>query len=479
VTKSDELASLDATAQAERVRRKEMTALELVDAAIERIEQLNPKLNAVIAKAYDQARAQAREALPDAPFAGVPYLLKDLLASWEGVPMVSGCSFMRDFAPDHDSELVRRLKRAGFILLGKTNVPELGQLPTTEPRLFGPTLNPWDTSKSPGGSSGGSGAAVASGMVPAAHGNDGGGSIRIPASCCGLFGLKPTRARNPLGPDFGDIMSGLVVEHALTRSVRDSAVILDGTSGPDKGDPYCAPDPARPFIEEVGADPGRLRIAFCTTTAKGIQAHPDCIAAVEDAAGLCEDLGHDVVEQAPPLNPKLMGRPLFIVSSAGCAATMEGMAQLTGRSLTREAFEPLTWALYETGCKQTAWSYLLAQDSLNQLARSLAPFFDDFDVWLTPTLGEPPLPLGSFDSPPEEPLQGLFRCGTFIPFTAICNVTGQPAMSVPLYWNEEGLPIGTQFIGRFGDEATLFRLAAQLEEARPWAGRRPPVWAGA
>ena len=475
---SDALASLDATAQAERIRRKEITALELVDAAIERIERLNPKVNAVIATAYDQARAQARGVLPDAPFAGVPYLLKDLIASWGGVPMASGTSFMRGFVPDHDSELVRRLKRAGFIILGKTNVPELGQLPTTEPRLFGPTLNPWDTGRTAGGSSGGSAAAVASGMVPAAHGNDGGGSIRMPASCCGLFGLKPTRARTPLGPDFGDIMSGLVVEHAITRSVRDSAAILDATSGPDTGDPYSAPQPARPFLEEVGADPGRLRIAYCGTTAKGLQAHPDCVAAVEDTAKLCADLGHDVVEKAPALNPKLIGRPLFIVSSTGCAATMEGLAQLTGRTLTQDQFEPITWALYETGCKQTAWSYLLAQNSLNQVARGLARFFDDFDAWLTPTLGEPPVPLGTFESPPDDPLQGLFRCGTFMPFTAICNVTGQPAMSVPLFWNEEGLPIGSQFISRFGDEATLFRLAAQLEEARPWAHRRPPVWAG-
>ena len=474
----DALASLDATAQAERIRRKEITALELVDAAIARIERINPKINAVIATAYDQARAQARGVLPDAPFAGVPYLLKDLITSWSGVPMASGTSFMRGFVPDHDSELVRRLKQAGFIILGKTNVPELGQLPTTEPRMFGPTLNPWDTGRTAGGSSGGSAAAVACGMVPAAHGNDGGGSIRMPASCCGLFGLKPTRARTPMGPDFGDIMSGLVVEHAITRSVRDSAAILDATSGPDKGDPYSAPQPARPFLEEVGADPGRLRIAYCTTTAKGLQAHPDCVAAVEDAAKLCADLGHDVVEKAPALNPKLIGRPLFIVSSAGCAATMEGMAQLTGRTLTQDQFEPITWALYETGCKQTAWSYLLAQNSLNQVARGLARFFDDFDVWLTPTLGEPPVPLGTFESPPDDPLQGLFRCGPFMPFTAICNVTGQPAMSVPLFWNEEGLPIGTQFISRFGDEATLFRLAAQLEEAKPWAGRRPPVWAG-
>jgi amidase len=275
MTKTGEFAFLDATDQAKLVRKKEVQAIELVEAAIERIERLNPTLNAVVTTMYDQARKAATGDLPEGPFTGVPFLLKDLLAQYNGVRMTMGSKLFRDFVADHDSELVKRLKRAGVIILGKTNTPEFGILPTTEPLLFGPTHNPWDTARTTGGSSGGSAAAVAAGMVPMAHGNDGGGSIRIPASCCGVFGLKPTRARNPLGPDFGDLMSGLVAEHVLTRSVRDSAALLDATSGPDLGDPYWAPPPARPFLEEVGVDPGRLRIAFTTETVTAVQVHAD------------------------------------------------------------------------------------------------------------------------------------------------------------------------------------------------------------
>ncbi|HXU09656.1 MAG TPA: amidase, partial [Blastocatellia bacterium] len=291
---SNETAWMDATAQADLISRKEVTPTELVEAAIERIERVNPQINAVITPMFDEARATANSPIPDGPFTGVPFLLKDLLASYEGVRMSSGSAFLADFIAPHDSELVSRYKRAGLIVLGKTNTPEYGILPTTEPKLFGASRNPWDITRATGGSSGGSAAAVASGMVPFAHGNDGGGSIRIPASCCGLFGLKPTRARNPLGPDFGDMFSGLVAEHALTRSVRDSAALLDATSGPDVGDPYWAPPPARPFIKEVGADAGRLRIAFATSAAQGTTIHPDCVRAVNDAASLLSDLGHEV-----------------------------------------------------------------------------------------------------------------------------------------------------------------------------------------
>ncbi len=475
MAKSDELALLDATAQADLVRRKEVKPIELVDAAIERIERLNPLINAVVTPMYEQARAAATGELPEGPFAGVPFLLKDLLASYGGVRMTSGSAFLRDHVPDHDSELVARVKRAGLVTLGKTNTPEFGILPTTEPHLFGPTRNPWDTSRTAGGSSGGSAAAVAAGMVPMAHGNDGGGSIRIPASCCGLFGLKPTRARNPLGPDLGDIMSGLVVEHALTRSVRDSAALLDATSGPDVGDPYWSPPKARPFLQEVGAEPGRLRIAFTTLTAAGASVHPDCVEAVKDAAALCADLGHSV-EEAPPVVPtELMARAFMTIWSAGVAHDIDSMAVLTGKTPASGQFEPLTWALYEAGRQQTASGYLLAVTVIQTIARDFGRFFVNYDVHLTPTLGEPPVPLGSFEATPENPLRGYARAGAFVPFTPVCNMTGQPAMSVPLFWNAAGLPIGTHFIGRFGDEATLFKLAAQLEAARPWAGRRPPV----
>jgi amidase len=471
----EEYTSSDATGLAALVRQKQVKAIELVEAAIEQIELLNPTLNVVVTPMYEQAREAAIGKLTNGPFAGVPFLLKDLGAPCAGIRMTMGSTFMRNFVPDHDNELVARLKRAGLIIIGKTNTPELGILPTTEPRLFGASRNPWDINRTPGGSSGGSAAAVAARFVPMAHGNDGGGSIRIPASCCGLFGLKPTRGRNPLGPDFGDLFSGLVADHAVTRSVRDSASLLDATAGPDVGDPYWAPPPARPFLQEVGANPGRLRIAFTTKTPTGVTVHADCISAVQDAAALCADLGHEVVEAAPEVNGKLVTQNFMTLWSAGCAWTIDGFGLATGQAPAQDQFEPLTWALYEMGRQLSASYYLLSLTFLQRVARDIARFFLKYDLWLTPTLGEPPVPLGTFDSPTENPLEGLRRAIAFVPFTPICNATGQPAMSVPLYWNVEGLPVGVHFMGRFGDEATLFRLAAQLESARPWADRRPPV----
>lgn len=470
----DELAGMDAMAQADLVRRGEATAAELVEAAIERIEARNPALNAVITPMYDEARRVAAGPLPEGPFTGVPYLLKDLLAMYAGVRLTAGSDLTGDFVAPVDTELVARLKRAGFVVVGKTNTPELGILPTTEPQRFGATRNPWDPTRTPGGSSGGSAAAVAAGMVPAAHANDGGGSIRIPAACCGLFGLKPTRARNPLGPLLGDIMGGLVVEHAVTRTVRDSAAILDATHGADPGAPYWAPPPTRSFLDEVGAEPGRLRIAMTTATITGTPVHPDCLAAVHDAAKLCEGLGHEVVEAEPPLDGELTMQTFLAVWAAGNANAVDGVARLVGRTPSPELFEPLTWALAEWGRTVSAPDYLGAIAYLQMLSRGMAQFLSQFDVWLTPVTAEPPVPLGTFDSPPDDPLAGLMRAAAFVPFTGICNATGQPAMSVPLYWNAEGLPIGAHFAGRFGDEATLFRLAAQLEAARPWAHRRPP-----
>jgi amidase len=475
MAKIEEFGSLDALGLAELVRKKHVKPIELVDAAIEMIERLNPTLNAVVTPMYEQARALSLGKIPDGPFTGVPFLLKDLGAPYAGVRMTMASAAMRDFVPDHDSELVARLKRAGLIILGKTNTPEFGILPTTEPRLFGPCHNPWEVNHTTGGSSGGSSAAVAARLVPMAHANDGGGSIRIPASCCGLFGLKPTRARNPLGPDFGDIFSGLVIDHAVTRSVRDSAALLDATAGPDIGDPYWAPPPARPFLQEVGTSSGKLRIAFTVTAGSEIKVHPDCVSAVHEAAKLCVELGHQVEEVVPLLNRELVTQSFMVLWSAGCSWTIDGIGMVTGRTVTAAQVEPLTWALHEMGRKQSASAYLLSLSLLQRVARDIGQFFLKYDVWLTPTLSEPPVPLGTFDSPPENPLQGLRRAEQFVPFTPICNVTGQPAMSVPLYWNAEGLPIGVHFVGRFGDEATLFRLAAQLESARPWAGRKPLV----
>jgi amidase len=466
---SEAYTRLDAMGLTELILRKEVTPRELLETAIACIEKVNPTLNAVVTPMYEQALSAANTPPIDGPFAGVPFLLKDLLAFYAGVKMTLGSRLLQDFVPDHDSELVTRLKKAGLIIVGKTNTPEFGLLPTTEPHLFGACRNPWNTERTAGGSSGGSAAAVAAGMVPMAHANDGGGSIRIPASCCGLFGLKPTRARNPLGPDFGDIMSGLVAEHAVTRSVRDSAALLDVTSGPDRGDPYWAPPPARPFLMEIGEDPGHLRIAFTAQTATGPTVHPDCVSAVQDAANLCADLGHEVVEAAPELNSELIAYAFTVIWSSECASTLKLL------NSKRDQVEPLTWALAEMGGQYSAADYLQALATLQRITRQVAEFFVDYDVWLTPTLAQPPVPLGTFDSPPDDPLQGFLRATEFVPFTPICNITGQPAMSVPLYWNAENLPIGAHFIARFGDEATLFRLASQLEQARPWADRRPPV----
>jgi amidase len=465
----DDVAYLDAMAQAELVRQKEVKPSELVEAAIARIERLNPALNAVITPMYELARTAAAQKLPAGPFGGVPFLLKDLLASFAGVRMTLGSKLLQGFVPDHDSELVARYKRAGLIVVGKTNTPEFGILPTTEPLLFGPCRNPWNTDHSTGGSSGGSAAAVAAGMVPMAHGNDGGGSIRIPASACGVFGLKPTRARNPLGPDFGDLMSGLVAEHALTRSVRDSAALLDATAGPDVGDPYWAPPPERPYLQEVGADPGRLKIAYTTKAATDVTIHADCVQAVEDSARLCAELGHAVEETTLALNAEMLMHAFSVLWSAGTGSTLKVLGA------TPEQVEPLSWALKEMSDQFSAVDYILALQTLQGISREIARDFRNFDVLLTPTLAQPPLPLGTFDSPPDNPLHGLFRSAEFTPFTAIYNITGQPAMSVPLFWNDENLPVGSHFIGRFGDEATLFRLAAQLEEARPWGNRHPAI----
>jgi amidase len=466
---ADELKNHDALALTELVRTKEVTALELVEAAIARIEKVNPLLNAVITKMYDQARQAAGAQLPKGPFTGCPFLLKDLVATYAGVRMTFGARLLKDYIPDHDSELVTRYKKAGLVIIGKTNTPEFGILPTTEPELFGPTKNPWDLTRSAGGSSGGSAAAVASGICPMAHGNDGGGSIRIPAANCGVFGLKPTRARNSLAPDMGDMMGGLVCEHALTRTVRDSAALLDATAGNIPGDPYWAPPIKRPFIKEVGADPGSLRIAFTTEAATGVPVHADCVQAVQEAAALCADLGHKVEEVMPQLDAQAITRAFMVKWAAGITSTIKALGAKQGQ------VEPLTWGLHELGLKSDAADYLNAELYLQQVARVIAAFQEKYDIILTPVLAQPPVMLGFFDSTPDDPLNGLRRAGEIAPFTPICNATGQPAMSVPLYWNADGLPVGTHFIARFGDEATLFRLAAQLEQARPWKAKHPKL----
>ena len=475
----NDLAFLDATAQAELVRRQEIEPGDLVDAAIDRVERLNPQLNAVITPMYDLARAATKGEIPAGPFRGVPFLLKDFIAEYAGVRFTEGSTFLKDFVPDEDSEFVRRLKRAGFVIIGKTNLPEFAIGASTEPRRFGPTRNPWNPERTTGGSSGGSAAAIASGMVAIAHGNDAGGSIRIPASCCGLFGLKPTRGRNPLGPHYGDLFSGVVAEHVLTRSVRDSAAFLDAVSGPDPGDPYGPPPPARSFVEEAGSDPGRLRIAYAARTPLGTDLHSDCAAAVEDAARLCEELGHEVTEARPSYDAERFWQAMTSILAVGTAWGLEDWSRRTGRALSPEYFEPFVWAFSERGRGIPAPEYMLAVQDVQRESRNIARFFEDYDLWLTPTLGQPPVPLGMFvirdGATPEEALEVRKKTATFSPFTYIFNGTGQPAMSVPLFWNDENLPVGVHFAARFGEEATLFRLAAQLEAARPWKDRRPPI----
>ena len=461
-----ELEELDATACAALIRRGEISPLEMVDAAIARIEERNPALNAIVTPMFEIARERARGPLPDGPFRGVPYLLKDLMGTWAGVRETSGSALLRDFVAPFDSELVTRLKAAGFIVLGKTNTPEFGIVPTTESACFGAARNPWNRGHSTGGSSGGSACAVAARMVPAAHANDGGGSIRIPAACCGLFGLKPTRGRNPLGPIFGDVMNGLVVEHAVTRSVRDSAAILDATCGADAGAPYFAPAPARPFLQEVGAPTGRLRIGVTIDSPLGGATHADCAAAVRATARLLTDQGHHVEEIRAQLDPAALQDAFIKIYACGIAQNVAMASLAVGRQPEANDLEPLTAALAEMGRGISGADYLMAVLTLQLATRQLVAAMDGFDLWLTPTLTEPPVPLGTLDSPADDPLRGLMRASTYVPFTALCNFTGQPAMSFPLHWNEASLPIGVHFVARQGAEALLFRLAAQLEEAR-------------
>ena len=473
-TLAAELAELDAVAQAELVRRGELTAYELTTAAIDRIEELNPTLNAVITPMYDDALAAARMA-PSGALAGVPFLVKDLVAEVAGVPFSEGSRFVRGTVSHYDSELVRRWRRAGLIIVGKTNTPEFGMAPTCEPVAFGPTRNPWDPARSTSGSSGGSAAAVAARMVPMAHANDLGGSIRYPASACGLFGLKPTRARNPLGPEYGDAISGWACEHALSRSVRDSAALLDATAGPAVGDPYGLPLPGRPFAAEVGADPGRLRIGYTSRTPEGRPAHPDCVAALDDAAALCASLGHELVETDLPGLTSEVGAAIGTVFTAATAWIVEYWIRRLGRTPSDDDLEPLTRAYWEQGRQVSAAGYLQAIGDCQAFARGVAHWLTGIDVWLTPTLSMPPATIGEITSTVEDPLRAARAGGRTVAYAGVvANLTGNPAMSVPLFWNEAGLPIGVHFLGRYADEATLLRLAGQLESARPWADRRPP-----
>ncbi|WNG37807.1 amidase [Archangium violaceum] len=485
---------LDATALAGLVRKKEVHPTELVEEAIARIEAVNPMLNAVVHKMYEQAREAAVRPLPEGPFSGVPFLVKDLDGYLANEPYAGGCRALVGFVPDHDAELMKRFRRAGVIMLGKTATPELGILGITEPALRGPTRNPWNPDHTPGGSSGGSAACVAARVVPMAHGGDGGGSIRIPSSACGLFGLKPTRARNPVGPDVGEGWGGFVQQHVLTRSVRDSAAMLDATQGTEPGAPYVAPPPARPFLQEVGTAPGRLRIAFSTSSLLGKNMHSECVAAVQDAVKLCQELGHEVVEDAPRFDREELVRAYLVIVAANVAVQVEEIGALNGKTVGPTDVEASTWALAQIGNILTAADLQKARNSMHRASRIMAAFHERYDLFLDATLAYPPVRIGELALKPAElaaltvlrklPLKPAILkmfdelAGNSLertPNTQLFNLTGQPAMSVPLYWNAAGLPIGVQFAARFGDEATLFRLAAQLEQARPWAGRKPRI----
>jgi amidase len=479
---SDELATLDATAQAELVRRGEVRPIELVDAAIARIERLNPQLNAVITERFEKARAEARRTdLPGGPFRGVPFLLKDIGTHSAGDPFHAGMRFLRDlgWVERDDNYLAAKFRAAGFVFLGKSNTPELGLQPTTEPEAYGPSRNPWDPTRSTGGSSGGAAAAVASGMVPVAHATDGGGSIRIPASECGLVGLKISRGRVSLGPGTGERWGGCAVENCVSRSVRDTAAILDAIAGPMPGDPYCAPVPARRFVAEVGATPGRLRIGSLAHAPAGSDVHADCTDAVADVAQLLTALGHHVEPSFPDgMGDTEMLRSFGTFVSCATARALDAWSEKTGRPLRQADVEPMTWAVAELGRGVPAPRYVRAATFAQAHTRRITRWWaEGFDLLLTPTVAEPPPPLGTFYSPPEDPLRGFLRAGPFGAFTATFNATGQPAISLPLYWNAQGLPIGVQLVAAYGREDLLIRVAAQLEQARPWKDRRPPTHA--
>ena len=483
----------DGLGLAELVRKKKVSPGELVEEAISRIEAHNPKLNAVVYKLYDRARAAANGKLPDGPFKGVPFLIKDLHATLEGTPTSHGNRLWKNVTSTISTEMVKRWEASGVIILGRSNTPEFGLTPYTESDTLGPAHNPWDTSRTTGGSSGGSGAAVASRMVPIASAGDGGGSIRIPSSACGIFGLKPTRGRTPTGPVIGESWNGFDIEHVLTRSVRDSAAMLDATKGPDVGAPYIIPD-AGPFEKEVGKRVGRLKIAFTTKPMLGRNVHADCVKGVEETAALLKSLGHDVMEDAPAINAEEYSLHFLTVVAGQMRADIEEAAEMAGKKVSLDDFDLTTFGTGLFGKIMKSSDYVRALRYLQARSRDIGRFFENYDVLLTPVLNQPPVKLGALkpSAGEQSQIKLIARTGAtwvleamnvikpiaaqtfeFIPWTPVFNVTGQPAMSVPLHWNEAGLPIGMHFVGKWGDEATLFRLAGQLEKEKPWFDKAP------
>jgi Asp-tRNA(Asn)/Glu-tRNA(Gln) amidotransferase A subunit family amidase len=471
----EEYRKQDATALAGLIAKGEVTAGEVLEAAIARAEAVNPTINAIVHKQYDKARKLAAAGPPKGPLSGVPYLIKDLAFLDKGEPARLGSSLFADYVADHDSAYVARCKRAGLVIVGRSATPEFGLNPSTEPRLTGPCRNPWSLEHSAGGSSGGATAAVIAGILPMAHATDGGGSIRIPAAQCGLFGLKPTRGRLSFAPDAGEAWGGLSIGHVVSRSVRDSALMLDCTAGPEPGDPYVAPRPEGPFVEALKRPPRKLRIALMRKDHRGAKLHPDCAAAVEGAARLCASLGH-IVEEAEPRDLDLNAlRPRNVtISSTNTARNMGLRWKALGREPNPADVEAVTWAVYQRGLAVTGVEYVEAIAAAHAMGRKLAAFLSGYDVILSTVLAGPPPRLGYLDQNGDV-ATFTERVTQYLSVTPLHNATGTPAMSVPLHWTADGLPVGVHFAGRYGEEALLLQLGAQLEAAQPWFDRLPPI----
>lgn len=484
----------DGVGLAELVQKKEVSPAEICDAAIERINEVNPKVNAVITPMFEIARNLANQPSQEGPLGGVPFLLKDLLAAYAGVPLTNGSKAFKNYIPEKDSELVTRFKASGLNILGKTNCPEFGLLGVTEPELHGITRNPWNLNHTPGGSSGGSAAAVSSGMVPLASAGDGGGSIRIPAACCGLFGLKPSRGRNPTGPEHGEIWQGAVVEHVVCRSVRDSAAVLDATHGPDLGAPYFIPPPSQAYSAVLSENPKPLRIAFNTKSPIKTEVSPECIQAVEETVQLLEKLGHHLEEAEPEIDGIALAMSYMTMYFGEMAADIAELSTVLNRKARPSDVELLTWTLALLGKTFSAGDFVKSMRLWNGFSRVMGNFHQNYDLYLTPTMAYPPVQIGELQPTASERflmkvvnglgLGKMLKASgltekmavdslTKTPFTQLANLTGQPAMSVPLFWTDGGLPIGLHFIAPFGDETTLFQLAAQLEREKPWFDKRP------
>ena len=467
----------DALGLAHLVRRGEVSPAELLEEAITRVERHNPKLNAVIYKAYDEARATAKGKLPDGPFKGVPFLIKDIGTAVEGWPMTSGSAYLKNYVSPQDCELTRRYRAAGVVLMGKTNTPEFGIPGTTEGRHLGICRNPWNPEHSSGGSSGGAASAVASGMVPMAHGSDGLGSIRIPAAQCGLVGMKPTQCRNPGGPDDRGRAHGLIVDHVLTRTLRDSAAMLDWTGYPEDDAPYAAVPKARPYMDEIRTAPGKLKIAYCTDTPSKTPPTADVQAVFDSTLKLLEDLGHTLIEKKElPIDWRKLYKAQSFVSGAMLVASIKDWSRTLGREPTEDEFEPLAWMAYTGSMRLTGEQVGWGLQMMRYISRQIVGLWRDFDVLFSPVTIAPPPAIGHLDPVNVDPREFNKRQSRIFGYTPPFNMTGQPSISLPLGMSAGKLPIGMMFTGRYADEATLYRLAAQLEEARPWIDRTPPIW---